>query len=131
MRCCACPAQKQVIGLDFSMHAIKFCQARYTALPHVDFVRGHALQLPFPDGAFDLVINVEASHAYGDHAAFVREVERVLRTGGQLLYADHRTRRKVRVLKRQLRAAGLAGPCATSRQTWCARANWTARGGVR
>jgi SAM-dependent methyltransferase len=101
---------KHVIGLDFSTHAIRFCRTRYVALPNVGFVRGHALQLPFPDGAFDLVINVEASHAYGDDAAFLREVRRVLRTGGRLLYADHRTRRKVPGLEQRLRAAGLTGP---------------------
>jgi SAM-dependent methyltransferase len=101
---------KHVIGLDFSTHAIRFCRTRYAALPNVGFVRGHALQLPFPDGAFDLVINVEASHAYGDDAAFPREVRRVLRTGGRLLYADHRTRRKLPGLEQRLRAAGLTGP---------------------
>jgi ubiquinone/menaquinone biosynthesis C-methylase UbiE len=104
------PGAKQVIGLDFSMHAIRFCQAHYASLPNVRFVRGHALQLPFADGAFDLVINVEASHAYGDEAAFLGEVRRVLRPGGRLLYADHRTRRKISRLEQRLRAVGLAGP---------------------
>jgi SAM-dependent methyltransferase len=101
---------KHVVGLDSSMHAIRFCRARYTAWRNVGFVRGHALQLPFADGAFDLVINVEASHAYGDDAAFLREVQRVLRPGGRLLYADHRTRRKLPGLEQRLRAAGLTGP---------------------
>jgi ubiquinone/menaquinone biosynthesis C-methylase UbiE len=104
------PGAKQMIGLDFSTHAIRFCRAHYAALPNVRFVRGHALQLPFADGAFDLVINVEASHAYGDEAAFLGEVRRVLRTGGRLLYGDHRTRRKISRLEQRLRAAGLAGP---------------------
>jgi SAM-dependent methyltransferase len=103
------PGAKQVIGLDFSMHAIGFCRAHYAALPNVGFVRGHALQLPFADDAFDLVINVEASHAYGDEAAFLGEVRRVLRPGGRLLYGDHRTRRKIARLEQRLRAAGLAG----------------------
>jgi SAM-dependent methyltransferase len=104
------PGAKHVVGLDSSMHAIRFCRARYTAWRNVGFVRGHALQLPFADGAFDLVINVEASHAYGDDAAFLREVRRVLRPGGRLLYADHRTRRKLPGLEQRLRAAGLTGP---------------------
>jgi ubiquinone/menaquinone biosynthesis C-methylase UbiE len=104
------PDATQVIGLDFSMHAVRFCRTRYAALRNVAFVRGHALQLPFADGALDLVINVEASHAYGDDAAFLREVRRVLRKGGRLLYADYRTRRKVPRLEEQIRSAGLAGP---------------------
>jgi ubiquinone/menaquinone biosynthesis C-methylase UbiE len=92
------------------MHAIRFCRTRYAALPNLGFVRGHALQLPFPDGSFDLVINVEASHAYRDDAAFLREVRRVLRARGRLLYADHRTRRKVPRLEQLAHAAGLTGP---------------------
>jgi len=103
------PGAKQVIGFDFSMHAVRFCRAHYAALPNVGFVRGHALQLPFADGAFDLVINVEASHAYGDEVAFLGEVRRVLRPGGRLLFGDHRTRRKISRLEQRLRAAGLAG----------------------
>jgi ubiquinone/menaquinone biosynthesis C-methylase UbiE len=104
------PGAQRVIGLDFSMSAIRFCRAHYAALRNVGFVRGHALQLPFPDGSLDLVINVEASHAYRDDAAFLREVRRVLRARGWLLYADHRTRRKVPRLEQLARAAGLAGP---------------------
>ena len=100
----------QVIGLDLSANAIGFCRTRYAALPGARFVRGHALQLPFADGAFDLVVNVEASHAYRDEAAFLGEVRRVLRTGGRLLYADHRRSHKLPLLESRLRAAGLAGP---------------------
>ncbi|MGH6921158.1 MAG: class I SAM-dependent methyltransferase [Geminicoccaceae bacterium] len=103
------PGAKQVVGLDFSMHAVRYCRTRYAALRNVAFVRGHALQLPFADGSVDLVINVEASHAYGDDPAFLREVKRVLRTEGRLLYADYRTRRKVPRLEQRIRSAGLAG----------------------
>jgi len=103
------PEARQVIGLDFSANAIRFCHAHYAALANVAFLRGHALHLPFPDGAFDLVINVEASHAYGDERAFLAEVRRVLRPGGRFLFADHRTTRKMRRLEKRLRRAGLAG----------------------
>lgn len=100
----------ELVGLDSSARAIRFCRKHYAALPRMAFVRGHALQLPFADGAFDLVINVEASHAYGGEAAFLDEVRRVLRTDGRLLYGDHRRSRKVPRLERRVRAAGLAGP---------------------
>ena len=99
-----------MVGLDFSWHAIRFCRERYAALRHIGFVRGHALQLPFPDASFDLVVNVEASHAYRDDAAFLREVRRVLRAGGRFLYADHRRGRKLPRLERSARRAGLVGP---------------------
>jgi ubiquinone/menaquinone biosynthesis C-methylase UbiE len=103
------PPRVQLIGLDFSAHAIAFCQERYAAVANLDFVRGHALQLPFEDGSFDLVINVEASHVYGNDAAFLREVRRVLNPQGRFLFADYRTRRKVPMLERLAGAAGLAG----------------------
>ncbi len=73
------------------------------------FVRGHALHLPFKDGSFDLVVNVEASHAYGDDAAFLREVRRVLHPQGRFLFADYRASRKVACLEETASAAGLAG----------------------
>ena len=103
------PRQARVIGLDFSARAIAFCRERYAAVANLAFVRGHALHLPFEDGSFDLVVNVEASHAYGDDAAFLREVRRVLHPRGRFLYADYRTRRKVPMLEELARAAGLAG----------------------
>ena len=102
-----------MVGLDSSRHAIRFCQAHYAALRHVGFVRGHALQLPFADSSFDLVINVEASHAYRNDAAFLREVKRVLRPRGRFLYADHRTRRKLPRLERLACARASPGRFAT------------------
>lgn len=103
------PRQAQLIGLDFSAHAIAFCKERYAAESNLSFVRGHALHLPFEDASFDLVVSVEASHAYGNDDAFLREVRRVLRPRGQFLFTDYRTRRKIAVLEQLARAAGLAG----------------------
>ena len=101
--------QSQVVGFDYSSHAIEYCRRHYGALPNFAFVRGHALQLPFGNGSFDLVVNVEASHAYGNDAAFLLEVRRVLHPQGRFLYADYRTRSKVPKLERAARAAGLLG----------------------
>ena len=78
-------------GLDFNSAAIDFCQKRHT-LPGLDFVQGDAENLPFPDGSFDAVINVEASHIYPNFDRFLSEAARVLRPGGHLLYADFRNR---------------------------------------
>ncbi len=76
-------------GLDFNPDGIAFCQRRHT-LPGLDFVHGDAESLPFADGSFDAVINVEASHAYPRFERFLDEVARVLRPGGHFLYADFR-----------------------------------------
>ena len=98
-----------MIGLDFSAHAIAFCRRRYAPAANLCFVRGNALHLPFNERAIDVVVSVEASHAYGDDATFLREVARVLRPGGRFLYADYRTRRKVPRLEQLAHTAGLRG----------------------
>ena len=78
-------------GLDFNTAGIAFCRQRHN-LPGLDFVRGDAQDLPFPDESFDAVINVEASHIYPDFERFLGEVVRVVRPGGYFLYADFRNR---------------------------------------
>jgi ubiquinone/menaquinone biosynthesis C-methylase UbiE len=103
------PARTRIVGLDYSVHALRFCQTHYAALANVAFVRAHSLRLPFADGTFDLVINVEASNAYRNDPVFLREVGRVLGPKGRFLYADTRKRRKMRPFEEQLRVSGLAG----------------------
>ena len=103
------PSSAQLNGLDYSGHAIAFCQKHYAAFTNMTFVRGNALNLPFENEAFDLVVNVEASHAYGNDASFLREVRRVLHPRGQFLYADYRRRSKIAGLEQLARSAGLAG----------------------
>jgi ubiquinone/menaquinone biosynthesis C-methylase UbiE len=51
------------------------------------FVQGDAENPQVPDESFDAVVNVEASSLYA-LPRFICEVERVLRPGGFLLYAD-------------------------------------------
>jgi ubiquinone/menaquinone biosynthesis C-methylase UbiE len=103
------PVQPYAIGLDFSINAIRYCTHRHTGRQNVAFVCGHALRLPFGDMSFDVVVNVEASHVYGDDAAFFREVNRVLAQGGKFLYADYRRRCNVPMLERLARDVGFSG----------------------
>lgn len=78
-------------GLDINPAAIAFCRKRHD-LAGVDFVHGDAERMPFPDQSFDAVINVESSGAYPHFPRFLAEVGRVLRPGGDFLYADLRPR---------------------------------------
>jgi SAM-dependent methyltransferase len=57
-------------------------------------------------------VNVEASHAYGDDAALLAEVRRVLTPGGAFLYADSRRAAKLGCLEQQVREAGFTGELA-------------------
>lgn len=76
-------------GLDLNPDGVAFCKKRHH-LPGLDFVEGNALDLPSPDGSFDVVLNVEASHTYPHFDRFLPEMTRVLRPGGHFLYADFR-----------------------------------------
>ncbi|OFB39270.1 SAM-dependent methyltransferase [Mycolicibacterium sp. (ex Dasyatis americana)] len=76
-------------GLDLNPAGIEFCRTRHQ-IPNLDFVRGNAEDLPFPDESFDAVINVESSHCYPHLDVFLNEVARVLTPGGHFLYADSR-----------------------------------------
>jgi ubiquinone/menaquinone biosynthesis C-methylase UbiE len=78
-------------GLDLNPTAIALCRKRHH-LGGLDFVRGDAENLPFPDQSFDAVINVESSHCYPRFPRFLAKVARVLRPGGHFLYTDLRPR---------------------------------------
>lgn len=80
-------AARSITGLDLSPNAVAFCTARHR-YPGVSFYEGDAEKLPFGDGAFDVVTNVESSHSYPNLHAFYEEVCRVLAPGGHFLYAD-------------------------------------------
>ena len=76
-----------ITGLDLSPQAIAFCRQAHVG-PMVSFFEGDAESLPFEDGAFDVVTNVESSHSYPDIKAFYSGVFRVLSPGGSFLYTD-------------------------------------------
>lgn len=81
-------APRSIIGCDFAPEAIRRCSKAYAGTAGLRFEVGDATNLPFPDGSFDAVLNVESSHCYPSRARFFEEVKRVLRPGGYFLYTD-------------------------------------------
>lgn len=79
-----------MVGVDFSGAAVTLARRLHAQVPNLTFIEGDAEALPFPDGSFDVVLNVESSHCYGNMAAFVAEVERVLKPGGRFGWSDLR-----------------------------------------
>lgn len=73
-------------GVDLNQAGIAFCRKRHI-VPGLDFVRGDAQNLSFPDESFDAVLNIESSANYTSLSRFLAEVARVLRPGGHFLYA--------------------------------------------
>lgn len=91
-------------ALDLNPEGIAFCERRHR-VPGLSFIRGDAQNLPFADESFEAVINVEASHCYPSFPRFLAEVARVLRPGGDFLYADFRFRSGIADWERDLAAA--------------------------
>jgi ubiquinone/menaquinone biosynthesis C-methylase UbiE len=83
---------RTMTGLDFSERAVVLC-TKHRQAPGLRFVRGDAQSMPFPDGFFDAVVNVESSHCYRSVDMFLAEVNRVLRPDGTLFFADLLMRR--------------------------------------
>jgi SAM-dependent methyltransferase len=98
---------RRVVAVDLSPRAIALCRGRFRQ-PNLSFEVGDAERLPFPDGAFDAILNVESSHCYGRFDLFLREARRVLRPGGHFLYADFRAEGEVAGWRAALQASGFA-----------------------
>lgn len=95
-----------VVGVDAAASAVEFCRRAHRA-PGLSFRRADAEALPFAAETFDAVLNVESSHCYGSVAGFLSEVQRVLRPGGWLLFADLRDRDQAADLRAALEGCGL------------------------
>ncbi len=96
-----------VTGLDYSPATVGLARRLNRDVAGLAFETGDAEKLPFADGAFDVVINIESSHCYGDVAAFAREAARVLAPGGWFSFADMRGKAALPLLRQQLAAPGL------------------------
>jgi len=99
---------KSVTGIDLAPDVIAFCNQHHRAVHNLKFVVGDAEAIPFPDGWFDAVVNVESSRCYPDVPRFLAEVRRVLRPNGALLLTDMRWAKDAATLRSQLVAAGFA-----------------------
>jgi ubiquinone/menaquinone biosynthesis C-methylase UbiE len=79
-------------GLDPSAGMLEVMRSRH---PEVRAVQGAAMQLPFADATFDLVLTVAALHHIadpGDVRRTLGEMVRVARPGGRILVWDHNPR---------------------------------------
>jgi len=79
---------RRLVALDFSAAAAALAGGRYASQGNLEYRQGDAEALPLEDSRFDIVLNVESAHCYGSIPRFLAEVHRVLRPGGELLFAD-------------------------------------------
>ncbi|HET7288356.1 MAG TPA: class I SAM-dependent methyltransferase, partial [Pyrinomonadaceae bacterium] len=95
----------QLDGLDLSSAALDFCRNAHRG-PNISFHEGDAENLPFANGSFEVVTNVESSHTYPNIDRFYSEVFRVLVNEGYFLYTDLLAPVQVAESIRSLRSLG-------------------------
>ncbi len=100
----------RVIGVDPAA-AMRDAAARAAMLAGVTtaaFVHGEAGAIPLPDGSADLLVSTLSMHHWPDPAAALREIDRILRPGGEALVYDARfVTYSDRELRRYAEGAGL------------------------
>jgi SAM-dependent methyltransferase len=72
-----------ITGIDASEAAIGYCESKGLGTVW----KGDICALPFPDGAFKLVLATDVIEHVDDHAAAAREISRMLTHGGTALIA--------------------------------------------
>jgi ubiquinone/menaquinone biosynthesis C-methylase UbiE len=84
--------QGSVVGLDAAPEMIEYAARKARRLANCTFQAGTAEALPFADLSFDVVVSSLMVHHLpaGARVEAVREMHRVLRTGGTVLIADFR-----------------------------------------
>jgi SAM-dependent methyltransferase len=107
----AAAAGARVTGLDGARRLIEIARGRAAAAgADAEFVVGDALDLPFDDGSFDVVVSVFGVIFAADPARAVEEILRVLVPGGRALLAVWRpegpVHQEVGVLARGIAEAG-------------------------
>lgn len=99
---------RRYIGVDITKRSISFNSKKNKNVPNLKFQVADAHNLPFENGIFDVVINVETSHHYQDFLRFLSEVRRVLKSGGLFLLTDYCHIEKFEAIKRHLTASGMS-----------------------
>jgi ubiquinone/menaquinone biosynthesis C-methylase UbiE len=81
----------QVTGIDLTreyVEAAGFLAGMVGLADKVSFRQASALEMPFGDGSFDVVWTEHVQMNIADKTAFYREIRRVARPGGMLLFHD-------------------------------------------
>lgn len=75
-------AQGSVAGVDVSDEMVRRAERASRGNPRITFAGGTAEKLPASDGAFTRVVSVESAYYWSDPARGLREIFRVLASGG-------------------------------------------------
>lgn len=75
----------KITCLDYSQDMLEQAKRRLCELDNVTAVQGDVGNLPFSNGAFDIVLSMNGFHAFPDKKSAFRETYRVLKKGGKFI----------------------------------------------
>ena len=81
----------KVCGIDYSEKMVQLAQKinkKFVETGHVEIIHGSVSSLPFPDGMFNLVTAFETYYFWPNLIDDLKEIKRVLKSGGILLIAN-------------------------------------------
>ena len=96
-----------MVGLDGTQSNTLFCRSIHQT-PRLHFVAGRAEKLPFVNGSFDVVLNIESLTYYRPLGAFLSGVHRVLRPNGAFLVAIYGSFNKMFKIRQKILNAGFS-----------------------
>ncbi len=84
------PEVREVVGVEPSPALVAMARRHRSGLPfRFDVVEGAGERLPLEDNSFDTVLTTWSLCSVTDPVQVLREVRRVLRPGGQVLFVEH------------------------------------------
>lgn len=81
-------SEGRVCGIDVSEPMLEMGRRRCAGQPWVEFQAADALDLPYPDAAFDAAVSTQVYEYVADIPAALAELFRVLRPGGRAVIMD-------------------------------------------
>jgi ubiquinone/menaquinone biosynthesis C-methylase UbiE len=77
-----------VTGIDIDSQMIELARKDVDGALNLRYLEADAADLPFRDGSFDVVLSFGVLHHIQNWLGALKEVKRVLKTGGYFVYAD-------------------------------------------
>jgi ubiquinone/menaquinone biosynthesis C-methylase UbiE len=95
----------QVTGLDISHTMVEISKENAAAAGvNIEFRQGDATEMPFADGAFDLIVSQAAFKNFRRPVSALNEMHRVLRSGGQAVIQDLRKEASAADIDREVKS---------------------------
>jgi glycosyltransferase involved in cell wall biosynthesis/SAM-dependent methyltransferase len=78
---------RSVVGVDIDAQSVRFATENY-ARHNLAFASGAATQIPLANSSVDVVVSFETIEHLAEHAAFLREIKRLLKPDGLLVMSS-------------------------------------------